>query len=80
MSKSHGTLQVTIVEGRHLKDEDIVGKNDAFVEVYLDKEYKQRTKTVNNSNDPKWDEKFTLWDHLLGHEFSQLSDFSLLFK
>ena len=60
MSKSHGTLQVTIVEGRHLKDEDIVGKNDAFVEVYLDKEYKQRTKTVNNSNDPKWDEKFTL--------------------
>jgi Ca2+-dependent lipid-binding protein len=60
MSKEHGTLKVTIVEGRHLKDEDIVGKNDAFVEVYLDKDYKQRTKTIRNSNEPKWDEKFTL--------------------
>ncbi|CAF1187520.1 unnamed protein product [Adineta steineri] len=59
MSGSHGTLEVTIVEARHLKDEDIVGKNDAFVEVYLDKDYKQRTKTIKNNNDPTWNEKFT---------------------
>ncbi|CAF1489466.1 unnamed protein product [Rotaria sordida] len=59
MSKEHGTLKVTIVEGRNLKDEDVVGKNDAYVEVYLDKDYKQRTKTIRNSNNPKWDEKFT---------------------
>ncbi|CAF1180264.1 unnamed protein product [Adineta steineri] len=59
MSSPHGTLEVTIVEARHLKDEDIVGKNDAFVEVYLDKDYKLRTKTIRNSNDPTWNEKFT---------------------
>ena len=57
---SPGTLKVTIVEGRHLKDEDIIGKNDAYVEVYLNKDYKQRTTTVQNSNDPKWNETFTL--------------------
>ncbi len=57
---AHGTLEVTIVAGRHLKDEDIVGKNDAYVEIYLDKDYKQRTKTISNSNDPTWNQKFTL--------------------
>ncbi|CAF1264509.1 unnamed protein product [Adineta ricciae] len=59
MSGSHGTLEVTIIEARHLKDQDIVGKNDAFVEVYLDKDYKQRTKTIKNNNDPQWNETFT---------------------
>lgn len=57
---SHGTLEVTIVEGRNLKDEDIVGQNDAYVEVYLDKDYKQRTTTVKDSNSPTWNQKFTL--------------------
>ncbi|CAF3407440.1 unnamed protein product [Rotaria socialis] len=38
-----GTLEVIIADGRHLKDRDIIGKNDAYVEVYLDKKYKQRT-------------------------------------
>ncbi len=57
---SHGTLEVTIVEGRNLKDEDIVGQNDAYVEVYLDKDYKQRTTNVKDSNSPTWNQKFTL--------------------
>jgi Ca2+-dependent lipid-binding protein len=60
MGNAQGNLEVTIVDGRNLKDEDIVGKNDAYVEVYLDKNYKQRTKTVQNSNNPTWIEKFTL--------------------
>ena len=60
MSHSHGTLEVTIVEGRNLKDEDIVGKNDAYVEIYLDKDYKQRTTTIQDSNNPTWNQKFTL--------------------
>jgi len=59
MSHSHGTLEVTIVEGRHLKDEDIVGKNDAYVELYLDKDYKQRTTTIKDSNSPTWNQTFT---------------------
>ncbi|CAF5144211.1 unnamed protein product, partial [Rotaria magnacalcarata] len=32
-----GTLQVIAVEGRHLKDRDLVGENDTYVEIYLDK-------------------------------------------
>jgi Ca2+-dependent lipid-binding protein len=57
---SHGTLEVTIGEGRNLKDQDTAGQNDAYVELYLDKDYKQRTKTISNSNNPKWNETFTL--------------------
>jgi Ca2+-dependent lipid-binding protein len=49
-----GTLDVVIVEGRHLKDRDLLGQNDAYVEVYLNKNHKQRTTTVSNSNNPLW--------------------------
>jgi len=54
-----GTLEVIIVEGRDLKDQDLVGQNDAYVEIYLDKKYKQRTTTISNSNHPVWNERFT---------------------
>lgn len=60
MSHPNGTLRVTIVEGRKLKDKDVVGKDDAYVELYLDKHYKQRTTTIKNSNSPTWNETFTL--------------------
>ncbi|CAF1126562.1 unnamed protein product [Adineta steineri] len=56
---THGTLQVTIVEGRNLKDKDIVGKDDAYVELYLDKDYKQRTTTAKDTNNPAWNQTFT---------------------
>ncbi|KAI8078252.1 C2 domain-containing protein [Gilbertella persicaria] len=54
-----GILQVTVIEARDLHDEDLVGQNDAFVELYLDKDYKQRTSVVDNSNNPVWNETFT---------------------
>jgi Ca2+-dependent lipid-binding protein len=57
---SHGTLEVSILAGRNLKDEDVVGQNDAYVEVYLDKDYRQRTTIVQNSNNPTWNQKLTL--------------------
>jgi Ca2+-dependent lipid-binding protein len=60
MSHSHGILKVTIVEARKLQDKDIVGKDDAYVELYLDKDYKQRTTTIKDSNSPIWNETFTL--------------------
>ncbi len=60
MSHPHGALKVTIVEARKLKDKDIVGKDDAYVELYLDKDYKQRTTTIKDSNNPTWNETFTL--------------------
>jgi Ca2+-dependent lipid-binding protein len=55
----NGTLEVIIAEGRRLKDQDTFGKNDAYVEVYLDKKYKQRTTTISNTNDPVWNQRFT---------------------
>ncbi|CAF1211744.1 unnamed protein product [Didymodactylos carnosus] len=52
------TLIVTIIAGKNLKDEDMgAGKNDAYVEVYVDDDYKQRTKTINDSNNPKWNDQ-----------------------
>ncbi len=57
---SHGTLQVTVVEGRNLKDTDAFGQNDAYIELYLDKDYKQRTSTIKDTNSPAWNETFTL--------------------
>ncbi|UJR11595.1 hypothetical protein I4U23_015777 [Adineta vaga] len=59
MGQMQGSLEVTVIEGRNLKDKDVVGKNDAYVEVYLDKDYKQRTTIVKDTNDPTWNQRFT---------------------
>ena len=59
----NGLLEVIIVEGRHLKDRDLIGQNDPFVEIYLDKKYKQRSTTIKNSNNPVWNERFTFNIH-----------------
>jgi Ca2+-dependent lipid-binding protein len=55
---SHGTLQVTVLEGRNLKDKDTFGQNDAYIELYLDKDYKQRTATIKDTNSPVWNQTF----------------------
>ena len=56
-----GQLSVTIVEAKQLHDEDTVGgANDAYVEIYVDDDYKQRTATISNSNAPQWNETFQL--------------------
>ena len=56
-----GQLSVTIVAAKALDDEDTFGgSNDAYVEVYVDEDYKQRTATVSNSNAPTWNETFQL--------------------
>jgi Ca2+-dependent lipid-binding protein len=60
---SIGTLEVTIVEGRNLKNRDIIGENDAYVELCLEKKYKQRTIIIKNSNNPVWNERFTFNVH-----------------
>ncbi|UJR23535.1 hypothetical protein I4U23_026525 [Adineta vaga] len=51
-------VQVTVVEGRNLKDQDAFGQNDAYVELYFDKDYKQRTTTIKDTNPPTWNETF----------------------
>ena len=57
---SHGTLQVTVVAGRNLKDEDALGQDDAFIELYMNHHYKQRTSTIKDNNSPAWNETFDL--------------------
>ncbi|UJR10959.1 hypothetical protein I4U23_015144 [Adineta vaga] len=59
----NGVLEVIIVEGRRLKDKDAIGQSDPFIEIYTDKKYKQRTTTIQNSNDPVWNERFTFNIH-----------------
>ncbi|CAO3646829.1 unnamed protein product [Cunninghamella blakesleeana] len=54
-----GVLHVTIVEARKLKEEDLVGKNDPYVEFWIDSKYKQRTKQLNNTNNPVFNQTFT---------------------
>ena len=51
-------LEVTVIEGRNLSD--IFGQHDVYIELYLDKENKQRTTTVTNSSSPIWYETFYL--------------------
>lgn len=58
-----GTLEVTVVEGRRLKDKDAVGQSDPYIEIYTQKKYKQRTTTVQNSQEPVWNQKFTFSIH-----------------
>jgi Ca2+-dependent lipid-binding protein len=54
------SLEVTVVEGRNLTNKDKFGKNDPFIELYSDKDYKQKTSTIKNSNTTVWYEKFHL--------------------
>ncbi|KAG1469155.1 hypothetical protein G6F56_003422 [Rhizopus delemar] len=54
-----GTLAVTIIEARKLHGEDLIGKNDPYVELWLDDKYKQKTSVLNNTNDPVWNQTFT---------------------
>ncbi|KAG0166960.1 hypothetical protein DFQ28_006791 [Apophysomyces sp. BC1034] len=58
-SAPRGTLTVQCIEASKLHDEDSFGKNDAFVELWLNEKYKQRTEVVSNSNDPVWNQTFT---------------------
>lgn len=54
-------LQVTLVEGRNLKQKDTFSENDAYVQMYLDdKHQKQKSKVIQNSNNPKWNQSIVL--------------------
>ncbi|CAO3609361.1 unnamed protein product [Cunninghamella blakesleeana] len=53
------TVIVTVHSAKELHLEDFF-KNDPYVEAWFDKDYKQRTSTVENSNFPTWEEDLTL--------------------
>ncbi|CAG8650572.1 9938_t:CDS:2 [Paraglomus occultum] len=53
-----GELKVIVVEAKNLKDEDLIGKSDPYVELWISKDYKQRTSTKKNTLNPIWNEDF----------------------
>ncbi|CAG8460174.1 9620_t:CDS:2 [Cetraspora pellucida] len=65
-----GPLKVTVVEAKNLKDEDVLGKSDPYVELWLDKNYKQKTTTKTNTLNPQYNETFTF--HCDGHRHLHL--------
>ncbi|PKC01226.1 hypothetical protein RhiirA5_504732 [Rhizophagus irregularis] len=54
-----GTLNVTIVEAKHLKDEDFAGKGDPYVKLILDANNSQSTKPKSGDLNPEYNETFT---------------------
>ncbi|KAJ8662691.1 hypothetical protein O0I10_001655 [Lichtheimia ornata] len=53
-----GVLSVTIYEAKDLKDQDMIGKNDPFIELWVDENHKQRTSEAKNTNNPVYNETF----------------------
>jgi len=51
---------VTIVETAKLTDKDKRDFNNSYVEVYLDENKKQKTRTINNQERPIWNQTFDL--------------------
>ncbi|KAI8976508.1 C2 domain-containing protein [Pilobolus umbonatus] len=54
-----GVLTVKLIEARNLKKEDVDGHNDSFVELWLNKDFKQRSSIVKNTETPVWNQRFT---------------------
>ena len=66
---AQGRLHVTIVEAAKLVDKDKTDFNDPYVEVYINEQDKRRTKTLENTERPIWNETFDLYVILLLFSF-----------
>ncbi|KAF9403121.1 hypothetical protein BGZ94_004719 [Podila epigama] len=60
MSSKTGNLYVKLNNGKNLRDKDWFGKSDPFVEMWLDKSYKQRTKDTKGLN-PVFNQTFCFY-------------------
>jgi len=54
-----GTLKVTVVEAKNLKDEDVIGKSDPYIKLILDEKNAQSTSTKKGDLNPTYNETFT---------------------
>ncbi|CAB4391907.1 hypothetical protein RhiirA5_408910 [Rhizophagus irregularis] len=56
---TRGKLEVHIVEGKDIKDTDVIGKGDPYVELWLDNDSsKHKTDTRSGTATPVWDKFF----------------------
>uniref|UniRef100_A0A1D1XKH3 Extended synaptotagmin-1 n=1 Tax=Anthurium amnicola TaxID=1678845 RepID=A0A1D1XKH3_9ARAE len=58
--KPQGRLSVTIVSASALKNMEMIGKSDPYVVVYIRPLFKVKTKVIDNSLNPVWNETFNL--------------------
>ncbi|KAJ3033302.1 hypothetical protein HDV00_006518 [Rhizophlyctis rosea] len=54
-------IEVQLLAAENLRNRDLFGSNDAFVELWLDKHYKHRSTVVKNDKNPTWNETFTFY-------------------
>ncbi|CAB4396851.1 hypothetical protein RhiirA5_365104 [Rhizophagus irregularis] len=61
-----GTLTVTVVEAKNLKDEDLIGKSDPYIKLILNENNTQATSTKSGDLNPTYNETFTF--NIDGHK------------
>ncbi|KAL5199034.1 hypothetical protein ABZP36_002546 [Zizania latifolia] len=58
--KPQGRLTVTVVKASSLKNKELIGKSDPYVILYVRPMFKVKTKVVDDSLNPEWNETFPL--------------------
>ncbi|RWW83105.1 hypothetical protein BHE74_00008401 [Ensete ventricosum] len=58
--KPQGKLTVTIVKANDLKNQELVGKSDPYVVLFVRPVFKVKTKVVDDNLSPVWNETFAL--------------------
>eukprot|EP00850_Spirogloea_muscicola_P024087 SM000437S15696 [mRNA] locus=s437:30223:32473:- [translate_table: standard] len=65
-----GCLTVTVIGAKGLRNADFIGKSDPLVILFVRTKFQVRTRTINNSLHPTWDETFEL--NVEDHETQRL--------
>ncbi|KAF9142918.1 hypothetical protein BGX30_001825 [Mortierella sp. GBA39] len=60
-SSAKGNLYVKLNSASNLRDKDWFGKSDPFVEMWLDKSYKSRSKNVKSNLNPVYNQTFCFY-------------------
>ncbi|KAF9107376.1 hypothetical protein BGX29_006584 [Mortierella sp. GBA35] len=60
-TKNKGNLYVKLNSASNLRDKDMFGKSDLFVEMWLKKKYKHRSKDVKSNLNPVYNQTFCFY-------------------
>ncbi|KAF9928055.1 hypothetical protein FBU30_002655 [Linnemannia zychae] len=60
-SSNKGNLYIRLNSASNLRDKDLFGKSDPFIEMWLDKSYKARSKDVKSNLNPIYNETFCFY-------------------